>query len=268
VAALVECKGTKSFLAATRALPEVGARSVLYDSKTREAVSPEEHARLAPEEQARFQATSFDPEFYYTTRYGTPIARARGRRRRAAASRRRTWPSEAHPRLGYGGIGHLRPLASLGCDVVGVEVDPLLRVYYGASDQLDPGRERWSRGRAEARARTLARRCSGEGRRRGGLRPRASKNVPKKGYVRFAQKVDPWMLVDLGDTARVPGRGRARPSPAGSAICNLCLAQRATARSPGLWRVALHEGRVRRGRLRAARLDVDDRAQAQELGWG
>jgi hypothetical protein len=72
VEALVECKGTRAFLRATRALPEIGTRTVLYDAKTREAVTAEEHARLAPEEQARFLPTGYDGEFYYTTRYGTP----------------------------------------------------------------------------------------------------------------------------------------------------------------------------------------------------
>src|SRR5688572_14751239 len=126
VSALVECKGTKAFLAATLALPEIGARTVLYDSKTREAVSAAEHAALAPDEQARFQPTAYDGEFYYTTRYGTPVAYARaldvvgklaGKPGEDALSGKRVLD------FGYGGIGHLRLLASLGCDAVGIEVD-------------------------------------------------------------------------------------------------------------------------------------------------
>jgi len=34
--------------------------------------------------------------------------------------------------FGYGTVGHLRLLASLGADMVGVEVDPLLRALYSA----------------------------------------------------------------------------------------------------------------------------------------
>ena len=77
IAALVECRGTRAFLAATRALPAVEARTVLYDAKAREAVTAEEHVRLAAAEQARFQPTEYGPEFYYTTRYGSPLAYAR-----------------------------------------------------------------------------------------------------------------------------------------------------------------------------------------------
>jgi len=77
VSALVECKGTKAFLAATSALPEIGERVVLYDAKAREACTAEEHAKLAADQQAHFQPTSYGGDFYYTTRSGSPLAYAR-----------------------------------------------------------------------------------------------------------------------------------------------------------------------------------------------
>jgi hypothetical protein len=96
VLALVECKGTKAFLAATSALPEIGERVVAYDPKAREARTAEELAALPAEERARFQPASFDGGFYYTTRSGSPLAYARMLRRRRAPERRAR-ERRAHP---------------------------------------------------------------------------------------------------------------------------------------------------------------------------
>ena len=274
VLALVECKGTKAFLAATRALPEIGERSVLYDAKTREAVSAEEHARLTPEEQARFQPTTYDGEFYYTTHYGTPIAYARALDvvgRLAGTPGEDVLSGKRILDFGYGGIGHLRLLASLGCDVVGVEVDPLLRVYYGPADQGtianvsggSPGRLTLVHGHWPGDAAVKS--AVGDG-----FDLVFSKNVLKKGYVRPSQKVDPRMLVDLGVP---PERFLAEVAhvlePGGIfAIYNLCPAPREDRYIP--W--AYGESPFTREEFAAAgfellAFDVDDRAEAQELGW-
>jgi len=274
VEALVECKGTRAFLRATRALPEIGARSVLYDEEMRAAISAEEHARLAPEEQARFQPTSYDGEFYYSTRYGTPIAYARVL---DVVGKLVATPSEdalSGKRVldfGYGGIGHLRLLASLGCDAVGIEVDPLLRVYYGQADQgTIPGANGGSPGRltlvhghwpGDAAVRSAV----GDG-----FDLVLSKNTLKKGYVRPAEKVDPRMLVDLGvppaeflaEVARVLKPGGI------FALYNLCPAPRTDRYIPR----AYGESPFTKEEFAAAgfeclAFDVDDRVEAQELGW-
>jgi SAM-dependent methyltransferase len=274
VEALVECKGTRAFLRATRTLPEIGTRTVLYDAKTREAVTAEEHARLAPEEQARFLPTGYDGEFYYTTRYGTPVAYARaldvvgklaGKPDEDALSGKRILD------FGYGGIGHLRLLASLGCDAVGIEVDSLLRVYYGPADQGAipgvsggaPGKLTLVHGHWPGDA--VVKSAVG-----GGYDLVLSKNVLKKGYVRPSQKVDPRMLVDLGvPPEQFLAEVAAVLKPGGIfAIYNLCPAQRSDRYIP--W--AYGESPFTKEEFAAAgfellAFDVDDRAQAQELGW-
>lgn len=274
VAALVECKGTQAFLAATRALPEIGERTVLYDSKAREAVSAEEHARLSAEEQARFQPTTYDGGFYYTTRYGTPVAYARaldvvgkltGATAADALSGKRILD------FGYGGIGHLRLLASLGCDALGIEVDSLLRVYYGPDDQ---GTIASASGGAPGRLTLVHGSWPGDPAVRdavgSGYDLVLSKNVLKKGYVRPAQVVDPRMLVDLGVPPEQFLAEVARVLEPGGifAIYNLCPAPRADRYIP--W--AYGESPFTRAEFAAAgfellAFDVDDRAQAQELGW-
>jgi SAM-dependent methyltransferase len=274
VEALVECQGTRAFLRATRALPEIGARSVLQDAKTREAVSAEEHARLAPGEQARFQPTSYDAAFYYSTRYGTPIAYARALDvvgQLAGTPAEDVLSGKRILDFGYGGIGHLRLLASLGCDAVGIEVDPLLRVYYGPADQGaiqgvnggPPGRLKLVHGRWPGDAAVKS--AVGDG-----FDLVLSKNTLKKGYVRPAQQVDPRMLVDLGvpperflaEVARVLEPGGI------FAIYNLCPAPRDDRYIP--W--AYGESPFTKEEFAAAgfellAFDVDDRAEAQELGW-
>ena len=274
VAALVECKGTKAFLAATRALPEIGPRTVLYDSKTREAVSVAEHAALAPAEQARFQPTEYDGEFYYTTRYGTPVAYARaldvvgtlaGKPSADVLSGKRVLD------FGYGGIGHLRLLASLGCDAVGIEVDSLLHVYYGPADQgAIPG----ASGGAPGKLTLVPGHWPGDPSVKaavgGGYDLVLSKNVLKKGYVRPAQQVDPRMLVDLGVPPPQFLEEVARALKPGGvfAIYNLCPAPKKERYIP--W--AYGESPFTKEEFAAAgfellAFDVDDRAEAQELGW-
>ena len=275
VLGLVECKGTKAFLRATSALPEIGERGVLYDQKTREAVTAEEHARFSKEEQARFQPTPFPPEFYYTTRYGSPIAYARAldvvgklaaKPGEDALSRKRILD------FGYGGIGHLRLLASLGCDVVGVDVDTLLHAYYRAEDQGAIANA--SAGGPAGHLKLVHGHWPGDAAVKsavgGGFDLVLSKNVLKKGYVRPAQKVDPRMLVDLGVT---PGEFLAEVAralkPGGIfAIYNLCPAPRSDRYIP--W--AYGESPFTKEEFAAAgfellAFDVDDRAQAQELGF-
>jgi SAM-dependent methyltransferase len=274
VLALVECKGTKAFLAATSALPSVGERVVFQNQETREAVSAEEHAHLSAEEQTRFQPTTYDADFYYSTRYGTPIAYARaldvvgkvaGEPGRDALSGKRVLD------FGYGGIGHLRLLASLGCDAVGVDVDPLLHAYYGGADQGaianvaggPAGRLQLVHGRwpAEERAKSEV---------GGGYDLVLSKNVLKKGYVRPEKQVDPRMLVDLGVPPQEFLAEVARALEPGGifAIYNLCPAPRDDRYVP--W--AYGESPFTREEFAAAgfeclAFDVDDRAQARELGF-
>jgi SAM-dependent methyltransferase len=274
VAALVECRGTRAFLAAARALPEPAERTVLYDAKAREAVTASVHAALAPEARERFQPTPFPAAFHYTTRYGSPIAyarlldvvgRATGRPEDDGLSGKRVLD------FGYGGMGHLRMLASLGCDAVGVDVDSLLAAYYGPADQGAvarvgggaPGRLTLVHGRwpAEAAARTAV----GEG-----YDLVLSKNVLKQGYVRPAQSVDPRMLVDLGVSPAAFLDEVARLLKPGGvlALYNLCPAPKADRYLP--W--AYGESPFTREELLTAgfellAFDVEDHAAARELGF-
>lgn len=274
VLALVECKGTRAFLEATRALPVTAERIVLYDQQAREAKTAEAHARLAPEEQARFVPSSFGPEFYYTTYSGSPLAYARmldvvgtlaGGPAADALSGKRILD------FGYGGIGHLRLLASLGCDVVGVDVDTVLDAYYRPEDQgaiasatggpggrLDLVHGRWP---AEEQARAEI----GDG-----YDLVLSKNTLKKGYVRPAEKVNPRMRVDLGVPPErfLPEVARILKPGGILALYNICPAPKNDRYIP--W--AYGESPFTKEEFAAAgfellAFDIDDRKQVRELAY-
>jgi len=275
----VECAGTRAFLDAVAALPDIGARTVLYDAKTRGAVSEAAYAELPEAERARYLPTPFGGEFYYTSMYGSPLAYTRaldvlgttlGKSGDDVLSGKRVLD------YGYGGIGHLRLFASLGCDVVGVDVDPLLANYYRAEDQgTIPGAKPGGRaGQLHLLHGTWPSDASVKEAVGAGYDLVVSKNVLKKGYVRPAQEVDPRMRIHLGlepleflaELARVL-------KPGGHLlIYNICPAPRADRYLP--W--AYGESPFTRDEYTAAGFDVllldqDERAACQEqavaLDW-
>jgi hypothetical protein len=270
----VECLGTRAFLAAVKALPEVGERRVLYDAAAREALTADEHQELAAAEQARFQPTPFGPEFYYQTRYGSPIAYARALDVLGERASEKSADFLSGKRVfdfGYGGIGHLRMLASLGCDAVGVDVDSLLHAYYGAEDQGTipsatggpSGRLTLVHGRwpSDARVKTAV---GGE------FDFVLSKNVLKQGYVRPAQQVDPRMLVDLGVTPpEFLAAVASIMKPRGLfLIYNLCPAPRGDRYIPWAYgRSPFTREEFAAAGFELLAFDVEDREQAQELGF-
>ncbi|MSR62708.1 MAG: methyltransferase domain-containing protein [Planctomycetes bacterium] len=274
VLALVECAGTKAFLAATSALPEVGTRVVAYDAKTREARTADELAALPEAERARFEPASFGPDFYYTTRSGSPLAYARALDVIGKLSAKPTEDALSGKRIldfGFGGIGHLRLLASLGCDAVGVDVDPLLHAYYRAEDQ---GAIAGVNGARAGKLTLVHGRFPAEERVRNeigtGFDLVLSKNTLKKGYVRPAQKVDPRMLVDLGVAPErfLPEVARVLKPGGIFALYNICPAPRADRYIP--W--AYGESPFTKEEFAAAgfellAFDVDDTAALHELAY-
>jgi hypothetical protein len=197
-APLVQGPWVRDFLSATSRLPPIPTRVVYVDEENDLAFSERQAQELGEDVVAGLERKELDEQYYYTTRYGTPVAYARALDVAAAHG----IDSADGLRLldfGYGGIGHLRMLASLGADVVGVEVDPLLAALYsnagdtGSIDGLAGTQGRitlvhgsWP-GDLEVRAEAG-----------GGFELIISKNVLKRGYVHPEQPVDPARLVQLG----------------------------------------------------------------------
>src|SRR5262249_50579729 len=161
--------------------------------------SPEAHPRpprrAAPN---RLKPVAADEQLYYTTKYGTPLAYARPFDLIAAAG----LTDVAGKKIldyGYGTVGHLRLLASLGADVTGVDVDPFLAELY--ADPADQGIVKGRSGR-DGRITLVHGRWPNEAdayKKVGdGYDLIISKNTLKNGYLHPAQKVDKRMLIDLG----------------------------------------------------------------------
>lgn len=186
------------FLESAGELPRIEPRTVLRDPATRALYSEAAAAKLPEEARAALKKTTLDEHFYYTTKYGSPLAFTRplevlGTHGAGGLEGKRILD------FGYGGIGHLRMLAAAGADAVGVDVDPLLPVLY--SSPGDQGTVKGRRG-VDGRVMLVDGRWPAEESARGavggGYDLIISKNTLKNGYIHPAQPVDKRMLVDLG----------------------------------------------------------------------
>lgn len=216
----------KRFLAATAALPEPETRTLYVNRATRKWYTSAERGALGEADRAALTERVMDSEFYYSTRYGSPLAYVRALDLIAAkdvggAGGFGEASGFAGKRIidyGYGTIGHLRLMASCGASVVGLETDSSLELLYGKAGDtgriagvdgapdgeivLRTGRFPVDAGCAAAellKSGVAANDREGvEGVRGGGFDLFISKNTLKNGYIHPAQEVDKRMLVDLG----------------------------------------------------------------------
>src|SRR4029450_11713593 len=90
------------------------------------------------EEQLKgYAKRDLDEQFFYLTRYGTPVAFTRPMEILGRAGVKKVDGLRIVD-FGFGTLGQLRAMAALGADAVGIEVDPLLKVLY--SDNGDTGK--------------------------------------------------------------------------------------------------------------------------------
>jgi len=144
---LVSTDGARAFLRAALHLPEIEPRTLYIKGSgfQAEALTPDQFQLLPEPEREGFEPQTFTGKFYYYTRYGHPAIYARPIDlacahlvRASAAEPTDTVAESLDSKLGqmrildfgYGMIGQLRMLASLGADVVGVDVQPQLTALY------------------------------------------------------------------------------------------------------------------------------------------
>jgi hypothetical protein len=194
----------KRFLQATEYLSPVNPRPVFLNEQTREYFSAAEVAAMPEISRARLNKTELDEYRYYYTKYGSPLAYMRALDVAASAgindvSGRRVLD------FGYGSIGHLRLLASLGANATGIDPDSYLDALYSdPSDQGpyptpttspsfrgSPGSVTLAHGSFPKDSRVTER----VGR---GYDLIMSKNTLKRGYVKPDRKADKRHLIDLG----------------------------------------------------------------------
>ena len=180
-------------------LPSVAPRVAYYNKDTRKALSEADASKMTEAELTGFARKDIDERFYYFTRYGTPVAFVRPMEILGAAGLKSPEGLKIAD-FGFGSIGQLRALASIGANATGIEVDPLLQVIYAG----EPG---------------PVARCAVAGAGRdgsiqlvfgqfpadpavvkqvgGGYDVFVSKNTLKHGYIHPEREVDPRMLVHL-----------------------------------------------------------------------
>jgi hypothetical protein len=256
---------------AVPSLPRVTPRTIYCDSSQKSCWTKTEAAELPDKQRAHLTARVLDETYYYDTRYGSPLAYARPLEIVSEAGL-----EEANGKkildFGYGTIGHLRLLASLGAEVHGLEVDPLLRALY-ENDWGDVTGANGRRGRLELHdgqwpGETVLVNDVGAG-----YDLFLSKNTLKRGYIHPAQAR---MLVHLGvdDTTYVQALAHAVKPGGLVMIYNLCPAPAAPGKPYIPWadgRCPFDRSLLERMGLEVLAFDRDDtpaaRAMAHALGW-
>ncbi len=199
---LVFTEPAMQFLDAVADLPEVSVRTAYVNAETRKAISPAEYEALTDSTKRAYKIRELDGHFYYNTRYGTPLAFVRALDLSVKAGLAELDGARIAD-FGFGSIGQLRLMASLGAEAHGIEVDPLLPLLYsqvGDTGAIAPsdaakathgGRVVLNFGQYPADSAVRAK--VGDG-----YDLFISKNTLKRGYIHPSREADPRMLVHLG----------------------------------------------------------------------
>lgn len=189
---LVETQLAKDWLDSVEALLKPGAR-VVYRTAKGEFLTEAQYNTLGENEKGEPRKIELPEQFYYYTRYGTPLAYVR-MIDLAGQHGLTSLKGKSIADYGYGGIGHLRLSAQQGARVVGIEVDPMLPVYYsvpGDTGKIGDGSIRLVHGFWPG---TVAKEVGG------GFDLFISKNTLKRGYVHPEREANPAHLISLGVT--------------------------------------------------------------------
>ena len=279
IAAFVQSPLAKTFLGGFECLPPIPTRVAYYNKETRSALSETAAKGMSPEALAGFAPRDIDERFYYFTRYGTPVAFVRPVEILGQAGVKSPDGLKVVD-FGFGSIGQLRVLASLGAHVAGIEVDPLLQVIYGGENgpvarcaKAGPGRDGEVRlvfGQFPADPPVAAEVG-------GGYDVFISKNTLKRGYVHPEREVDPRMLVHLEvDDETFVRAVYELLNPGGFAlIYNLCPAPSAPEEPYKPWadgRSPFSRETWEKVGFKVIAFDTDDTQAAREMGrtfgWG
>ena len=221
LAPLFQTPLVRDFLAAVPKLPGVEPRTVYRDSARTHAWTARQAEQLPDSVRAKLVSRTLDEQFYYDTRYGSPLAYARALEvlgQNGVNSVRGMRVAD----FGCGMLGQLRLLAENGATTIGIDVDPLLAALYsepGDQGAVGPGSVTLATGQWPAT--DEMRRTVGEQ-----LDLFISKNTLKNGYLHPARPADPRLLVHLGvsDSEFVAALARSVKKGGRVLIYNLCPA--------------------------------------------
>jgi hypothetical protein len=129
----------RQFLAAAADLPPIRTRTIYRDSMTGVYFREADVDSLPEGIRARLVPSTVDALYFYQTHYGTMLNYLR-LIDLLGANGVTTFEGKRLLDFGYGRIGHLRAIASLGATAVGVDVDPELPVLYAERGDQGPVR--------------------------------------------------------------------------------------------------------------------------------
>ena len=129
----------RSMLNPVPGLPRIEPRTLYVNDKTGNWYTPQERDLLPPAEQTALTEVVRDEQFYYSTRFRTPLTYTRPLDLLAAHDAAHDFDSLAGVRLldyGYGAIGQLRLMATSGAHCIGIDNDPSLAKLYSQPDDV------------------------------------------------------------------------------------------------------------------------------------
>ncbi len=204
---LVQTSLGREFLDAVKSLPRVDARTLYRNREKRQCFSAAAAAKLTQAERGALTEISADEGFYYFTAYGSPLVYVRVLEL-AAKSGMQDLAGKRVMDFGYGSIGQLRLMASLGAQAVGLDPSEVLRELYsqpsdqGAVPLAASATATATAGRRPGRVTLVHQHWPAEKEAveavAGGYDLITSKNTLKNGYLHPARPVDKQMLLHLG----------------------------------------------------------------------
>lgn len=207
---LVETSLARVWLGRVSELTEPKPR-VLFRDKAGEYLTVAEAAALPKEAKGEVRRSTVPANFYYMTRYGSPLAYVRILDL-AAQNGLRDLRKKRVLDFGFGSIGHLQLLANAGTEAHGIEVDSLLKALYsepGDAGKIGAGSVQLHFGFFPTDAK-LANEVGGR------YDLITSKNTLKRGYIHPERPAPKEQLVDLGvDDAAFVQEIRSRLRPGG-----------------------------------------------------
>jgi SAM-dependent methyltransferase len=284
---LVHNPEVERFLVSVTWLPVVEDGRTIYVEPVKgglpkRALSEADYNKLPQAEREGLKADRYNDHRFYYTRYGTPLAYCRPLDLVAEHA------DGDHPfryrkilDFGYGTIGHLRLLASIGNTAVGVDVDPTLKALYsnpddtgiikgvGLNDIMNDGSLALYTGHWPG-DKDLAAAIGGD------YDLIISKNTLKNGYINPEQPVDKKLLVDLGvPSEEFVSKVAAALKPGGLfMIYNICPAQKPKDQGYIPWadgRSPFPKEMLEKAGLKVLSFNTDDtpaiRELAKALGW-
>lgn len=269
--AMIRTPAARAFLETAKALPPMTPRTIHPKATDRTVVlSAAEFARLSPADAKAYETKTLDEAFFYTTRYGTPVAYARPLDL-VSAARKAPLTDARFIDFGFGTIGHLKMLALAGVHVTGIDVDPRLRALYSTPEDVGP----LGKGHVEllfGRFPALDARFPA-----GKADVFTAKNTLKRGYIHPERPTKPGQTIDLGCTDAQFVASVARTlKPGGLFLIYNLTPPQAAADAPYIpWadgRSPFDRATFAAAGFEVLAFDADDtapaRAMARHLGWG